>query len=597
MRERNAMYRVAAREVLPGAVLLLVSACVLALVSWNDWRAVSFSVTLWLLPGTLYCGLAVGRAAPRTFAFLLARPCRRQQLLVARATIALVALGLAWALAIAVTFARSPGWAQLLDAGFYVGLLVLAMVCGALGATATDRESLGFGIATLVFFSVPMVPLLGVEALDITVARVVDAHPIVVTLLVLGAIFGFGRASWRAWRDHLPLRDRWTTRALVTRCAGTWALVEIVGCVLIWSSASASEATPLVVVGASEHGVIVLSGSGPSFDGTTGVRLDGVARGIDEPFVVLDTTQRNTLLTGQSAGDVVHAVVGGGRVAVAVVDRRDPHCRIAVGDGDERALRWLEHELEGTCPRLSLSPSGSSLAALRGGTAVIFDVDDGTPQYFDVDERGILGWSDEQLVWWAPHGRGDDRQVFRGTTPLATVTGTQARLSPDGERLAFGQSIAVNIPGRRPPGSLAGVAVLSLRDGVVRSIHEDAVRLRIVGWIDSDHVAIDDDRGTPAQMTIVHADTGTIVVSVPHGGSYPATHIAGPPGGPWLVTRSGVYLEAWGSDGAVLWHEELSRLEHDNYEARRWAMFDGEVVGIDHHGQAWRHLVPWEVTP
>jgi hypothetical protein len=75
-------------------------------------------------------------------------------------------------------------------------------------------------------------------------------------------------------------------------------LVEIVGCVLIWTSASAREATPLVVVGGSEHGVIVLSGSGASYDGTTGVRVDSVQRGIDEPLVVLDTTRRNTLLGG-----------------------------------------------------------------------------------------------------------------------------------------------------------------------------------------------------------------------------------------------------------------------------------------------------------
>jgi len=598
MRDGSAMRRVAWREVWPASVLLLVSACVVAVAASDGPRASSPWLALGLLPAALFTGLAVGRSTPRTLAFLLARPCRREQLLLARFTVAMVSLGIAWTIAMAAILARDFDAARLLDGGFFAGVLVLAIVCGALGSTVTDRESLGFGIGTLVFFTVPLVPLLATEGLDMTLGRAIAAHPLALALLLAACAVGFGRAVFLAWRERLPMRDRWTARAMVTRCAAAWAMTESLCIAVVWSSASPAGATPLVVVGATERGPIVLGGSPASFDGVIGPRIDSMLVGLDPELVMLDTTRRGALLGGLPAGDVTRAVVAGGRVAVTVAARETGDCRVVVIEADGGAL-----PIDAECGSLSLSPSGNSLA-IEAEPLRVFDTTTGIARSIPsfLPQVKLLGWRDEMPVYWGRplFSAGEMGVYFVGERAVMARYEETMRLSPDGHRVALrkgawsrdGQALT-----RRD--APADIMLLSLDTGAMSELKVNLASAELVGWLDDDHVVAVGEL-TPADydtLWILDANTGETVASVPLYLGLRLTNIAGPPQGPWLVGRAGAVLEAWAADGTTLWEEHPSRLELDNNEARRWTIVDGQVVGIDPRGRWWRHPVPWEVVP
>jgi hypothetical protein len=120
---------------------------------------------------------------------------------------------------------------------------------------------------------------------------------------------------------------------------------------------------------------------------------------------------------------------------------------------------------------------------------------------------------------------------------------------------------------------------------------------RVIGWLDPRHVVIG-VRG-PSELDIVLAlaiDTGQVVRRVQVERWLPITDLAGPLEGPWLATRHGSVLDAIAPDGSRIWRESVATLERDTDEVRRWAVADGEVIGLDRSGRWWRHAVPWEVS-
>lgn len=589
MREGRAMRTVAWREMWPASVLAVVSALAVAVAGGMTTRP-SASLLLGLLPAALYCGMTAGRGTPRTLAFLLARPLRRERLLLARGLAALVSIAFAWLLAVVLVVSNIDnvgglGWFDPMLVG---GLLVLAVACGAVGASATDHESLSLGIAVLVLLSLLTVPLFGPEVLDIPARRVRVTHPIPLLSLLVASTIGIASAAIRVWRDRLPLRDRSMIRALVTRCAGTWVVVQALCCVVVWRSASGERSTPLVVVGGSAHGPIVVSGTASDADGSNTRALDSVHIGLDDPAVVIHTKGLSALARGESPREVSHAVTAGGSLAVGLTDPETDACELAVGSLGDGELRRIDVP----CGELSLSPSGASLAvegpqtdSQTDSARTFFFVDAASgAQREEIDHvEQRVGWRGEELVTTRDQ-RTDRGGTYVGTTRISNVQ--YQSISPDGRRLAarFG-SIKESMR----------VDVLDLATDETSTLLRVSGMVNMVGWLDHDHLVVAVHERDPGTWTlrILDAATAAIVVVVPvDDGGY--EHIEGPLHGPWLVSRPPLGVAALAPDGTHSWLERTTRLTLDDLDVRRWAIDGAEVVGVGNAG-VWRHPVPWEV--
>jgi hypothetical protein len=587
MRETRALRRAAWRELWPAALLVLGCAVAIAQSSATATRPATMWIGLWLVPAGLLCGTAVGRSTPRMLAFLLARSFRRERVLAARLVVSLGMLGAAWAIVASAVAWADPHPAVVLDAVVVAGVLVLAVICGALGSTVTDREPLALGIGTLVFSSMACVPLVGAEALDVTYARVIAAGPTFVLLALLLGILGMGRAVLHMWRDGLPLRDGRTIRALVTRCAGAWAVAETIAIAQVWRSASPDAALPMIVVGVDERGLVLASGSPQSLD--DGLRLDAIHIGTDDPVVAHHAP-------GSRISEVVMA---DGRIVVEVTTSGDkPWCAVLIVDLDGGF-----RPVEAACGRMWLSPSGRSVAITNEGELAVVDLESATVLMRTGEfrrEREVLGWSGETPLSRDRAGRvrGPSYAVYLGDERVATFYAWGMEASPDALRLAY----VVDVPSRftTKPGVPTGrIEVRSVADGRGRVLVGPRVAADVIGWLDAEHVATighaPDD--VDAMVSIIAATTAEVVVAVPRTGVMPVTGIDGPVLGPWIVNRGGAVLEAWNADGSVLWSEGVATFERDEPDARRWAIVDREIFGIDPRGRLWRHPLPWEVTP
>jgi hypothetical protein len=178
----------------------------------------------------------------------------------------------------------------------------------------------------------------------------------------------------------------------------------------------------------------------------------------------------------------------------------------------------------------------------------------------------------------------------------------QTMVSRDGSRVAIvlRNGDRHDLPSRKPrvPSYLR---IVSLYDGSSVEYELALARVRMLNWLDDDNVMLvarkpERDNGVAALFRL-DAETGEAIElrEIPYG--LPIAHVEGPREGPWLVSRSGRFVEAWRQDGKIAWKHDVATLDSDTDEVRRWAIVDGEVVGIDTRGRWWRRPVPWGEEP
>jgi hypothetical protein len=587
MHERRALFGAAWRELWPSTALAIGLAVVCGASILFEPRS-PWSPLL-LLPAALYAGVASGSSTSRMLSFLLARPCRREQVFASRVAVSLGSLVLSWAIAAAPIMIREPDAVVLLDLLLLLAAVLLAFVCALVGATATEREPLALGIGALLFTAAPLGILLPVEQLEITSTRVLRAHPLGVLAAALIILIGFAWVVRRAWQQRLPLRDAPFVRRMLLDCGAVWVPAQLLCLALVWSAASAGAAVPLVVLGADASGLVIAGGSPSSLDGVHEPRIDAISRA---GVPLFDATRRSELTDGTFAGDITRAAWSGGRLALTV-DTGRRSCRVfSIADGGSASELDDVH-----CGDLSLSASGRSLAV---GNQVI-DFASGETTRFD-SYRQLVGWAgDAAVTLGSPYL---DPGLRVGERVLSSVPVFGAKVSRSGTRIAS-TSMAdapTMLPNLDHP---TRVDVLSIASGA--SIRHELALLdgRVVEWLDDEHFAVlgrdhserNDTRGLTTRLWIVRADSGELLASVRVERGLGLEHIDGPPAGPWVVTLGGTLVEAWTAGGVVLWREQVQTLAGDRHEVRRWAFVGHEVVGIDGHGLRWSRPLPWEVEP
>lgn len=568
MRERNGLRRAAWRELWPATVFAL--ALALVGVTWciGDERPPSGWAVLVLLPAAFQAGLAVGRCSPRSLAFLFARPFARERLLAARVGLALASLATAVIPIAIVVVARTLDPSVAMEVALAFAIVVLAFACGLVGALSSDREPLGLGVGLLVFSAMPITMIWTVEILDINAARVIAAHPFALLAVITLEIATCFRAARRLWCDTLPVRDAAAVKRLLFGTARGWLPAQALCVALAWHSAAAEEGSPMIVLGGDARGPIVAAGS-------PGGRIDAVLAA--DGSVLLDATAGGETIT--------RAVSDGERLAVTLIDH-DNRCRVVLVDArhGERAIdRW--------CDRLLLSPSGATLAIVGREGIVYVDTASAITRRVDhMPDVVIVGWLGEELI---VHGRENagDRRLHAAARVVSELPVTSARLSPAGDRLAVRVAVRRKTTYDDGPARLAFIA---LADGSVQHEYEIALRdARVVGWLDDEHVAVYGGRSA-STLVLLSPEQGEVHRAwIPH--AFPPARIEGPAQGPWLLDRGGI-VEAIAADGTQLWRENLATLERDNGDAHRWAIVDGEVIGIGYAGRWWRHALPWEAS-
>src|SRR5262249_15417927 len=143
-----------------------------------------------------------------------------------------VAIG--WVIACAPVVVLDPRTLVVAESFAAGAVLLLAVASTAVGSTVTDREPLAFGIGTLVLGTTPVLLLVLSGFLGITVGRVIAGAPVVFLGSLVIGIVGFGSAVMTSWRTRLPLRDRALARAVIVRCAGTWAIGQFLCGAATW---------------------------------------------------------------------------------------------------------------------------------------------------------------------------------------------------------------------------------------------------------------------------------------------------------------------------------------------------------------------------
>lgn len=575
MREHAALRRAAWRELWPAAIF----ASVLALGTWA-WSipaqlelrnvSVSWSALPWLplvlAPAAVYAGLAVGRSPTHVLAFVLARPSPRGRLLLARVEVAWASLVIAIAIVTAPAFIGTPHASMLVELALTTALLGLAFAFAVVAALVTDREPLALGIAALLFAIGPSVMLVSCEALGITPPRVFANHPLGLVAAIGIAIAACIGAAKELWCEQLPLRARKPIERVMVRASAGWIAAHLLCWILAWRSSAADAGVPMVILG---DGLVAIGSPGGRIDAVLGA--DGA--------VLMDATAHGD--------DITRAVTDGTRLAVTFADL-EGRCRVALVDA-----RHGERRIDRGCDRLLLSPSGATLAIVGREGIVYVDTESATTRSVDhLAEIVVVGWLGEELI---VHGResASDRRLRVGARVLSELPVASARLSPTADRIAMRVVVPRNTLHDEGP---ARLGILTLRNGELREHDLTLGDAHVVDWLDAEHVAIRgyDRTLRDTSLVVMSADDGELRrVKIPY--ALPPQRIVGPAAGPWLVDR-GTLVEALAPDGAQLWRQSVATLERDDDLSHRWAIVDGNVIGIGQDGTRWQHELPWEAA-
>ncbi|HWB80352.1 MAG TPA: hypothetical protein VG755_35550, partial [Nannocystaceae bacterium] len=244
-----------------------------------------------------------------------------------------------------------------------------------------------------------------------------------------------------------------------------------------------------------------------------------------------------------------------------------------------------------SCGRLSFSKSGDTLAIFRDGKLVLVDTEHARAGAPFEPLQGFIGWRGENAV---TRGAGD--RITVGDRKLSELAASGGEISPDEQSVAFRLPLAS--PGRSSLLRDWGPAVVANLgfDGNASFFVLPLQNAHVVGWLDEEHLVVDGLTTRMHALVIVSTRTGTIVREIPASGGLGITHIEGPLDGPWLVGRSGSVVEAIAVDGTVMWQQYVATLQRDSHEVRRWAIVDGEIIGIDRAGNWWHRELPWEAA-